>query len=148
MWPQQQLLAQTGGNTNAVKEDLSHQDRHRCLCPQHKQTQQIDFASFGTDFPAHCTINFKLLWKKSKGCFDCISGLGSFSDCFSYLLSNFFLHFHWWAQLCNLFDTFAGISSVFPEHVILGVRSSNDRRPVIGPTWKSQLGRRYQCGCG
>lgn len=135
MWPQQQLSAQTKENTNAVRG--GQHDGHWCLCPQPNPDLPDSanrFCFLGTSFPAHCTINFEILGKKSKECFDSISGFGLFCDCFSYLLSNFFLHFYWRAQFCNLFDAFAGISSVLPQHVILGVGSTNDRRPVIGPT--------------
>lgn len=151
MQSQQQLLAQADKATHAFKENLSWPNEHLCLCPHWtspSQTQQIDFASLGTNFPAHCTVNFEPLGKKVKGWCDCISGFQSFCDCFSYLLSNFLLHFHWWAQFCNLFDAFARISSILPQDIVLGMGSTNNRRPVIGPTWENQLGCRYQYGCG
>ena len=35
---------------------------------KHSETQQIDFTSYSTNFPAHCPISFEPLWKKAKGC--------------------------------------------------------------------------------
>lgn len=54
---------------------------------------------------------------------------------YTYLLSNFFFHLYWGPQLCDLFDTFASISSIFPKDVVLWVRTTNDRRPVVGASF-------------
>lgn len=51
---------------------------------------------------------------------------------YTYLLPNFFFHLHRGPQLCNLLDTFTGISSILPQDVVLGVRTTNDGRPVVG----------------
>lgn len=56
---------------------------------------------------------------------------------YTYLLSNFFFHLYWGPQLCDLFDTFTGIPSVLPKDVVLWVRTTNDRRPMVGaPFWE------------
>lgn len=61
---------------------------------------------------------------------------------YTYLLSNFFFHLYWGAQLRDLFDTFASISSVLPKDVVLRVRTPNDCRPVVGASlWAGKKGK-------
>lgn len=53
----------------------------------------------------------------------------------SYLLSDLLLHFDRRAQFSHLFDPVAGITTVFPQHVVLWVGGADDGWPVIATTW-------------
>lgn len=44
----------------------------------------------------------------------------------SYLLSDLLLHFDRGPQFCYLFNSFAGIATVFPQHIVLRVGGTND----------------------
>lgn len=139
---QQQLLEQAQETTNAVREDARH--KTKTFVPlsstehKHSETQQIDFTSYSTNFQAHCPISFQPLGKKAKDAWWHVWVL-VILGLFSYLLSNFLLHFTgepnsaWpvWRLHSHTLHT--------PIAVILGVGSADDCRPVIGPTWKSQL---------
>lgn len=61
----------------------------------------------------------------------------------SYLLSDFLLHLDRRAQLSNLFHSFAGKASIFPQHITLGVRCTDNGWPVIGTTWESHTTKKH-----
>lgn len=44
----------------------------------------------------------------------------------SYLLSDLLLHFDRGAQLSHLLNSFAGKTTVFPEHIVLGMGRPDD----------------------
>lgn len=62
----------------------------------------------------------------------------------AYLLPYLFLHLDRRAELSHLADPLAGIPPVFPQHIVPGVRCSNQRWPVIGTPFKKKH-RGRQC---
>lgn len=59
----------------------------------------------------------------------------------SYLFANLFLHLDRRAQLSHLLHPVTGEASIFPQHVVLRVGASNERRPVVGTSCNNRKGR-------